>query len=700
MRLDSLVRLIETADFSSFRELALVCLSLKGYHDVTLSDGWNDGGTDVRVFQMPPNATRIAFQITVERDWKAKLAEDAAKAKIKLKLTHMTFVCSRRVAEYEFQKAAESVWRKYNVRATKIDGQAIASTFFEAGQSSRVLEILGIRTSSVALPTPIADSRAEVACAFVFFGKEAGQFREGMIESAIASVGSRNAEGLDRAAFEKEVCVVLQLEENQGRMVTSIVDRMIQRNELSGAEGVIKLPPQQVDAFRAMVVLRESEWAGLHGKLCGVLKNRLGRKVRDEEADAIMADVGALMMDTAEINATAARQQKVSLEAIRGRIRHLHATLDAMRFPDGGLRSEALADVVALVCETGLSRRLIAGQTYLLLSAAGTPQLISALGGRTSAQVMLDASVAIPMLCGLLYSPVGGHFSYAAHQAYVQIQSHGFACWLPSDYLEETATHLVNAFWEYARVVDLDSDLRRSENAFVAHYVNLKRENFGGSFEEYLASFGLDESLRKAEFYRARDAVMPRLQRNFDRYGIRIRPLARPDDAAQRRAEEGVGHAMMKLGISRPDIVLKHDIRTVAYLYGQESRTGDAWVLCTWDALHMFGRDAAAQWLALNPHILADLLSMASPDADADSPVASLRTIAMMLSDEAAAHGAAVWDTLARIEKAKLHDAELLAQAQSFKADYVRRMASGERPDSVEQEWARWKKHNASNGAS
>jgi hypothetical protein len=73
MRLDSLIRLIEASDFLAFRELALECLAMKGYQEVTLTNGWKDGGTDLRVFQLPPNPTPMAFQITVERDWKTKL---------------------------------------------------------------------------------------------------------------------------------------------------------------------------------------------------------------------------------------------------------------------------------------------------------------------------------------------------------------------------------------------------------------------------------------------------------------------------------------------------------------------------------------------------------------------------------------------------------------------------------------------------
>jgi hypothetical protein len=109
------VRLIEIADFSSFRELAAHCLALKGYTDVTVTDGWNDGGTDVRVYQLPPNPTGIAFQVTVERDWKKKMHEDVVKVKTRLHLHNMIFVTSRRIAEAEFFAESEAIWAEHDV---------------------------------------------------------------------------------------------------------------------------------------------------------------------------------------------------------------------------------------------------------------------------------------------------------------------------------------------------------------------------------------------------------------------------------------------------------------------------------------------------------------------------------------------------------------------------------------------------------
>src|SRR5687768_8407130 len=127
MRLDSLIRLIESADWMAFREIAMRAIIARGYRHVELSDGWRDGGRDLRVFQLGQRPLPIAIQVSVEKDWKAKIAEDARKVVADLNLTDMMFVSSRRIADAEFQSTADDVLVNSGVRLSKMDSQAIAS---------------------------------------------------------------------------------------------------------------------------------------------------------------------------------------------------------------------------------------------------------------------------------------------------------------------------------------------------------------------------------------------------------------------------------------------------------------------------------------------------------------------------------------------------------------------------------------------
>jgi hypothetical protein len=209
MRLDALARLIEAADFASFRELAAHFLALKSYSAVTMTDGWNDGGTDLRVYQLAPNPTSIAFQVTVEREWKAKLHDDAEKVKTRLKLDNMTFVTSKRIGEAVFFAEAEAIWRDQGVRVTKLDGQAIASTFFMEGRSTLALRLLGIDITGGEPHARGHESlRTNAAYSYAFFSNEVHDFRDAAIESAVVTVASKQSP-VARENLEREVRSVL-----------------------------------------------------------------------------------------------------------------------------------------------------------------------------------------------------------------------------------------------------------------------------------------------------------------------------------------------------------------------------------------------------------------------------------------------------------------------------------------------------------
>jgi hypothetical protein len=236
------------------------------------------------------------------------------------------------------------------------------------------------------------------------------------------------------------------------------------------------------------------------------------RRLPEDSLDAVMSDIGALLLEAAH-NTYASLEsldtQSILADRIRARLRHLHSTLDSLGISEGGTRDRFLEELAELASNSPIGKCVLSGELFLSLSSSRMPQLIRALGAHSDIQVLLDASVAIPMLCGLLFRPVRNRFSLAAEHAYSQLRTHDLSILLPLDYLEECSTHLLRAYNDYENVVDLDPDLAGSENAYVSHYASLRQEDMNLSFSEYLDSFGLDSALRKAEFTVARDNLQP-----------------------------------------------------------------------------------------------------------------------------------------------------------------------------------------------
>lgn len=699
MRLDSLARLIESADFLAFRDIALQCLVLRGYQQVTLTDGWRDGGTDVRVFQMLPNQAKLAIQISVERDWRSKLRSDARKAQERLGITNLVYVSSRRIPESDFQRESERLFRDLGVRTLRIDSQGIASTFFTEGKSTEVLRHLGISVTSAPTGTraripDIRTVREDAAFAFVFFGKEVERFREALFESTIISLLANIQTPIQRSKLEASVTETLGLPDDMRKLVASRIDSLTQEGLIRSDDKKLLLAERVRDAVVAMKAVRESEWAKLREQVeSRILRDTEPGPLAEEIVSTVMTRLGALLLATADEATASLRQegpQSVFGAQIRRRLNELDSALEALGILSATTRGALRQDLTQMVTTADIGKQLLAGELFTLIAALKAPQLIRALGARSEIEVLLDASVAIPILCSVLYIPGGNRWAVAAHNLYVQLKERGFDARLPAPYLEEVATHLLLSL-NYAPVIESDPDLTGSNNAFVAHFASLRLQGEDRGFANYLAGFGLDERLASGEFYSVRDALTPRIQRLFETYGIRLLELPHPMPKAVERAQKAQAYALKELELERAQIVLRHDTQVLAYMFAREGNTERASVLCTWDRVHMLvQRREKAEWMAMNPAMFGDILALALPE-DAGVAVTSPLIVAQAVSEGAADAGGRVWDAIVRIEGDKLRDADVLGMAKEFKDAFVQRRMARDDEVNVARAWERWK---------
>ncbi|MFO0646010.1 MAG: restriction endonuclease [Polyangiales bacterium] len=707
MKFEVLVRHIEAADPQAFRELALVCLTARGFQ-AEVTDGPDDGGRDLRIFSMPPGARRFAVQVSVEKDWRTKLRDDALLAKDKLGVTDMLFVSSRRLAEVDFQTVQDELVGK-GVAVQKMDAQGIASLLHARGLIPKALEVLAlwepvVRSEGFERP----DMRVEVAWSYAFFGVEPATFRTGVIERAILTVAAHAGGSLPLADVVDRVSLSLGLARNQREQVKPAVDRLRQRGALEGTNGTVKVPEVVLHEQDALRVLRKRSHDELVLALADALKPWIRTAPRRATlAQEIVADVSALLLDDARVTSASLTHER-SAEAFTeatGRMRRLAATLVSFGLDDADDHRTALVAICEAARQSSLGRFLLAGEVFVNLVSLRTSQLMSAIGSRRALRAVLDASVAMPLLAGLLYEPVAQRYSLAARHAYDQFASHGVDVMIPSDHVEEMAAHLLDA-WSYRDLLDVEPDLKASQNAFVSHFLGLRAKGVwtdqpvAASFARYLDGFGFKPSHAAMDFVQARELLQRRIEASLARYHLRTERLPVPasamDDvrkAFDRILDEWRISARLPLDRTmRPEVLLRHDARTVAWLHTLPATDATATVFCTWDRLIFdLHEQASPLWEALTPAQLGDALALAAPDDNGDPPV-SVLDIALSLADEDAERGASVLDRIVRIEKGGLHDAELLTQARRFKEDWLR--SSHPRP--FEDAWAEWKRAHLS----
>jgi hypothetical protein len=693
MRFESLVNLIGFLDPITFRDVVRRCLVARGYQPVP-ADGPYDSGADFLLYLRGNEPAPCAVQVSVEKNWKAKLREDARKVAA-LGVSTLLFASSRRMPNGQFQEIQDEIEVPLKIRLQRMDAQEIADLAQHRGFVPDLLKVAGVAPVQLA-PRPFErpNFRKDMAYACAFFGSDARELRKAALDEAVFTAVVNAGGTALREVIVDQVALSMGLAASQRALVTSTIDRLLQENErrLRGKNGEVALDEKELVKRGAVRSLEQANMDSLRRDIDECLKPYIRTKSRLETVrEAILEDLGALLMDIAARTSAAASSSDLPIDGVRNRLVHLEGTLATLGLDAGECR-KAISELGRLASESQLGKHLIAGEMVIRLFTLQMSHLVRALEGRDELVVVLDTPVAMPLLCNLLYAPANQQYFVASQHVYDQLLTHGISMILPRYYLQEMASHLIDAYRDYSEIIDMDTDLRASTNAFVAHYVAMKQLDAAsiGSFVDYLGSFGLNEGLARGDFYVTRDALMRKIEATLGRYHIRCEDLD-AKGTALRLAQERIA-AVQKDGefAGRARVLLDHDASTLGWLHEREADSRIAYVLCTWDRLHFRVRkDGGVSSDVLDPVALGDILSVVVPEGH-DMQFASPWVFALRFSDEDATRGDAVWDFLVGKEKG-LHDAKLREVARSFKESWLLEIEKDSRSRDLQDAWERWK---------
>jgi|GEM_PF-2261139 len=699
MRAESVQNLLGTLDAASFKNVTRRALAARGYQAVP-TDGPYDGGADFLLFVRGHDPLPCAVQVSVEKDWRSKLKQDARKAAAQ-KFSTLLFVSSRRIPNREFQKLQDDLEPSLGLRLLRMDAQELAELAIERGFLPDLLELSGFHVHTEPRKFERPDFRKDVAYACAFFSSDARELRNTVLDEAILASLVRAGGCESRDVVIDQVVLSLALATNQRAQVSAAMDRMLQTGRLQGKNGSISAIEKDLVTRQGMKALQEANLKDLQKEIDDCILPHLRKRNRLESVRAaIVDDLGALLVSTAERTSAAMSSRDFPVTRINERLRHLDTTLMSLGL-DPAARQSVIEELGRRASSSQLGKHLMAGEIIMQLFGLRTSHFFTAIEGRKNLVVVLDTPVAMPLLCNLSYSVANQEFFAASQHAYDQLLAHGISILLPRAYLEEIASHLIAAHRDYSHIVDLDADLKMSTNAFVAHYVATKQASPGsvGEFQSYLEAYGLNEGLAKADYYVLRDALMVKLAALVGRYHVRVEPLNGHRNA-RRFAEEQIALVVRHHDASaRPKVLLDHDADVVAWLHEHAGDHQTAYVLVTWDRLHSWiNEQCGMSWDVLDPAALGDMLSVAAPDGH-ELEIASPWVYALGFTEQDAQRGAQVWDFLVHKENG-LHDAALRAQARKFKAAWVMETAQDSRARDLQAAWERWKSEHIPQGLS
>ncbi len=666
---------------SAFRDVGVAALRVLYQFPVRLADGAGDGGVDAWL-ALPSGEVPVQFYAGRAEPWEAKLERDLGSHERLRASKRMFFIYAgapmdERQGVALRRKKLAPLEARFEVEITMLDARDIAGTADDPEVRALLCRVLGI---------PIAEgsrarlSAADVArLAFAFFHDNSGDFRAEVARSVIAAcLYAAQAPVEVKALVDQAVTVAGPgLEWALGR----VVEAMRGEGLLVVADGKAAASAELAEMTAAAIALQQGAAERLREVCMVALEKRVHAADRRRAlVDDIFPDLGLLVRE-----GLADMLPGRSADAVARRLNALELRVAAHLKPSGGDAGEAVRALVEVVAASPYGRALGTAELFMHMSERESTHLATALTARPVLEIWLDASVALPMLCGK-HDRVVRRWptSEIAVELHAALVSRRVKLVVPSPYVEEMAAHLIDAARRYRPLVGADPALARSENYFVAHYHAVAQDRQEPAtveeFDRFLRGFGLPlqwEALEQRDYYRLRRLIERHVQSLFETYYDVTYARVGAADAVELPGEP-----------QRSEIVLRHD-RCVARELDElvQRQEGPGRVLCTEDRWFVdILTDMAVP--ALHPAVLLDAIQIIRPDGEARR-LAAVQELAATFDDRALTEGAAVWDMLAELRDPELSNRALLDRAREFKEAWLAQARGEERPHA--EEWMRFK---------
>jgi hypothetical protein len=662
---------------SAFKTVGVAALRALYQRPVTLADGPGDGGVDawIELSSFPSVRAPVQFHSGRSVPWDRKLAEDIDKPMVKnAPARRLFFVCAQTPTSDKVQRIVADLEQSRGIVVTVVDARGIASQVHDPA----VAEALGSVTPVVpGRPRPRADSVHQgTQLAFLFFHAVSGDFRSEVVRSALTACLAQSTSPLPIEDLLGQALALVGGAPDLRRLFRRELEALAAEGKVLADGVLVRATDDVVRVTNGLLGARESAEQKLREDCAAALEGRVhSGELRKEAVDAVFDDLGLLLR-----RGLVERLPGGHAEALTARLNAVERRLSDTLKPSGGTAHEALQALVEVASASVYGHALASAELFIHLTGRDSVEVARALTGRERIEVLLDTSVAMPVLCAKLDRVAQGWVtSEVASELHEALRKRGIKMSVPHLYIEEMAAHLINAARGYGTIIGEDPDLARSENFFVAHYhsvcASLNEPATPAGFEELLRDLGLPANWETQDFPVVRRAVERALKAHFERYGVEV-GWVKFIEALPLQNEP-----------PRADIVLQHDRCVVRWLSDRARESGEGLVLCSQDRW-LLQSVAEPDWLAIDPVALLDVMLLVRPVGDA-RPLTYLRDLAARLDETAVVRAASVWDVLAELEGARLADRHLLRRAKQFKETWLSRARTAERPHAAE--WQRFK---------
>lgn len=700
MNLDEWVDLVKnTVGAAEFKAIGVEFLRERFGLLVQYTDGTGDGGVDAWVVLQSEPRIRSAAQFHAGKSepWDKKLAADLvtfcayrdsldSDDPTRQDFAHLYFVCTQTPMPTGVALAARDIRANHKVSVEVFDARAIASLALQnRGGLWRLLahRVPGYEAHS----QPLADARDEALLAFSFFHTEPHKFRRSVARSAIATILHQRAGICPRTTLLEE-CERLLRVSSPSKLVGYALRDLTSEKLVEPEADQVRSTVELTDSTRAALALAATDKNELRDTCIATVEPLVPKgthhraEVARRTVDSVLGDLGVLVRypiaEEVLFAVDPAKHPRTRYE--RDAFKRWKTAADRIARELGRENGhDVLEALVAAIANHPFAKRLAAAELFLRLTEHDAQEFEQALSG-SSQQVLLDTTIALPMMCALFDEPVPTwKTSFAAHQLYHSLRARGARMVIASAHVEEIAAHLLHARG-FVEAIELDFDLSRSKNFFVAHFCSLRQGERNAdrtqvSFRRFLQDFGVPSSDSGQPWEGLRRRVEVSVREIVARYGVEV------EDVSDARSDVPLPNEP-----KRDEIVLRHD-RAVVHALQQWSKRDVRWLVCSAD-IWLRGTLNERGIFALDSVGLADLLELVRPTEEGRTLLSPI-DLASSIHEQELDAAAAVWDAIIRIESDNLRDREIVRKAIEFRDVWLEGRQSAD--SDVDDAWRRFR---------
>lgn len=611
MYLPAIKTAIQNLEEKRFYDVALMYLEQLGYRNLSVVDGSGDGGRDVIC-----SRDDLRIQLSVRKDWGKKINEEALNT-ISSNKRHLIFITNRIISPQAEQAFLDSEYsQKGSVDLTLVDLRRISTALARPGVIRRAYEMLGM-----SVPTELSATPKDIAIStLLLFSQEARELRDEVVEANVRAQIFRSP-GIDENTIIHNVAGLvggLNIE----RAARSALSRLQTTGRVRGTPAALWLS----DAEQELMKAAELDFLSAQQADIQMLTQVTGL---DSAKARALLDIALELL--------VRKRDLAGMGPIEQSLRNFMAT--------HGLSRRRVAVFEALA-KTSSARLRQYGETIDQIFSTNSFDIYRALGRRTDISIILDASVAMPVLFGLAFGTTKSRYGAAATALKTACDAHRINMVVPRAYLNEMAAHGLSALEKtdiyQALPQEARSALRDSGNAYLSHYTHiaetLKDKGESLSLNEFLSYFGLIRG-------RSIQAVENKLQTLLDQNGIRTIPNGRYDQNIRNRIVEEKPN--------EPRIIVDHDA-IVATMLKDDDQKG--FILATWDKVMIDIVEDLARVFADTPVRVIDFLSMANGQEIESEQSYELLTTLLYVDEQVAGRLAQKIEQIKSVEQAYKFD--------------------------------------------